>query len=117
MNEIYWITVLGKLSDFLVLTSVVLAVVTFFIYVGSTCEFYEDDKKPYYKWMKRTGIGTIITSVLAIFTPSTQDLYAIYDIGGIIDYVQSNDTAKQLPDKTIKALDKYLDELNEEEQQ
>ena len=51
---------------------------------------------------------------MAVITPSTKDLYAIYGIGGVIDYVQSNETAKQLPDKTIKALDKWLDEMNKE---
>ena len=51
---------------------------------------------------------------MAVFTPSTKDLYAIYGIGGVIDYVQSNETAKQLPDKAIEALDKWIDETNKE---
>lgn len=34
---------------------------------------------------------------------------------GTIDYVKSNETAKQLPDKCVKALDKWVDNLNEEE--
>ena len=39
---------------------------------------------------------------------------AIEWIGGTIDYIKSNDTAKQLPDKCIKALDKWADNINEE---
>ena len=31
-----------------------------------------------------------------------------------IDYIKSNETAKQLPDKCIKALDKWADNINEE---
>ena len=38
----------------------------------------------------------------------------IYGVGGTIDYIRKNDTAKQLPDKCIKVLDcfadKYIDE-------
>ena len=34
------------------------------------------------------------------------DALLIYGVGGTIDYVKSNKTAKQLPDKCIKALDK-----------
>jgi hypothetical protein len=40
----------------------------------------------------------------------------IYGVGGTIDYIKSNDTAKQLPDKVVSALDKYLDSLNEEDE-
>jgi hypothetical protein len=39
----------------------------------------------------------------------------IYGVGGTVDYIKSNDTAKQLPDKVVNALDKYLDSFNEKE--
>ena len=39
----------------------------------------------------------------------------IYGVGDTIDYVKSNNTAKQLPDKCIEALDKWVSSLNEEE--
>ena len=42
---------------------------------------------------------------------------AIEWIGGTIDYIKSNDTAKQLPDKYIKVLDKWVDNLNKEKQE
>ena len=41
----------------------------------------------------------------------------VYGVGGTIDYIKSNDTAKQIPDKCVKALDKYLDNLTKEENQ
>lgn len=115
MSEIYWITVLGNLSNLFVVTCVCFGLVTAGIAVSMWIEAYEEeDRKPFYKWIKCCGIAFIVTSLMAIFTPSKQDLYAIYGIGGVIDYVQSNETAKQLPDKTIKALDKWLDEINKE---
>ena len=39
----------------------------------------------------------------------------IYGIGGTIDYIKSNDTAKQIPDKCINALDKFIDEYVNED--
>ena len=47
----------------------------------------------------------------------TNEALMIYGIGGTIDYIKSNETAKQLPDKCIKALDKWADNLNEEKQE
>ena len=45
-----------------------------------------------------------------IFIPDKKTLYVIYDIGGTLDYLKENKTAKQIPDKAILALDKYLNE-------
>ena len=58
---------------------------------------------------------TIIITLLFIFTPTTKEALMIWGVGGTIDYVKSNDTAKQLPDKCIEALDKWVDSLNEQE--
>ena len=39
----------------------------------------------------------------------------IWGVDRTINYVKYNDTAQQLPDKCIKALEKWVDSLNEEE--
>ena len=49
-----------------------------------------------------------------MFIPSTEQLYMIYGVGGTIDYLKENPTAKELPDKCIKALDTWVDNLNKE---
>lgn len=49
------------------------------------------------------------------FVPTTKQALIIYGVGGTIDYVKSCNKAKQLPDKAIIALDKYLESINEEE--
>ena len=46
----------------------------------------------------------------------TKEMLLIYGVGGTIDYIKSNDTAKELPDKAVKALDKYLDEISKDKQ-
>lgn len=55
--------------------------------------------------------------IALVLTPSTKDAFMIWGVGGTIDYIKSNETAKQLPDKCIQALDKFVDEymLNEED--
>ena len=49
-----------------------------------------------------------------IFNPTTKVLLYIYGVGGTIDYIKTNDTAKQLPDKCIKALDRFADKYIDE---
>lgn len=44
-------------------------------------------------------------------------MYLIYGVGGTIDYLKDNETAKQLPDKVVIALDKYIDSLNEDKKE
>ena len=39
----------------------------------------------------------------------------IYGVGSTIDYIKENPTAKQLPDKWVKILDKWVDEQLQKE--
>ena len=55
----------------------------------------------------------IALSVLC-FIPSTKEAMLIYGIGGTLDYIKSNDKAKQLPDKCIDALTRYVDSIEKE---
>lgn len=67
--------------------------------------------------LKKFLIGSCVlfslTFVLSILIPSKKELCVIYGVGSIIDYVQENPDANQLPDKTVKFLnavaDKYID--------
>jgi hypothetical protein len=51
-----------------------------------------------------------------IFIPDTKQALIIYGVGGTIDYVKDNDKCKQIPNKVIDALDKYLEYLNKEDE-
>ena len=63
--------------------------------------------------IKHWLITTAIFGAITVFVPSQCELFTIYGIGGTIDYIKSSDTAKQLPDKCINALDKYLNEITD----
>lgn len=46
---------------------------------------------------------------LLSFVPTTKEAYIIYGVGGTIDFIRSDQTAKQLPHKVV--VDKYLEGL------
>lgn len=57
----------------------------------------------------------IVCLVIATFLPSTKQGYMIYGVSNTIEYIQSNEKAKELPDKVVMALDKWLErEINDE---
>ena len=73
--------------------------------------------KMFSNYSKRFIFVTIIACLINFFIPTTNEALMIYGVGGTIDYIKSNDTSKQLPDKCVKALDKWVDNLNEEKQE
>ena len=139
MNEIYWLTRLDGINTValtLVIISVIASVVSligYFVCLGNIsyyttrekrlkCGSYEEDIEEWtgYKaiwkkiWVVFIPLLIIFTSV-RVFVPTTNQAYIIYGVGGTIDYIKSNPTAKQLPDKCIKALDRWVDNLGVEE--
>ena len=115
MNELYWITVLGNISgaSLVILIISVLAWVALGVcFLTAVCEFGNDtDLINVTKSIaKKIWIPTIVSLLLTVFIPTSRELMAIYGIGGVIDYVQENPEAKQLPDKYIKVLNKWADD-------
>lgn len=66
------------------------------------------------KRANRKFIIGIVMIIISFFVPSESKLYAIYGIGNTIDYIRTNDKAKQLPDKAIDCIYKYLDEYSKQ---
>ena len=81
---------------------------------GKYYNCYMQKFKMFLSYFKRFIFVTIIACLINFFIPTTNETLMIYGIGGTIDYIKSNETAKQLPDKYIKALDKWADNINEE---
>ena len=84
---------------------------------GKYYNCYMQRFKIFLKYFKRSILVIIVSCVINVFIPTKNDALLIYGVGGTIDYIKSNDTAKQLPDKCIKALDKWVENLNEEKKQ
>lgn len=116
MNELYWLTRLDSLNIILIISlflgCVVAAISTFILLdIRGGYEYEEDDDYILTKKvLKISSIATSIICLLFILVPTQKQALIIWGLGGTIDYVKSNDTAKQIPDKCINALDKFIDE-------
>ena len=114
MNELYWINVLGTISDVASLFCFLFgaAVIVFFGWtVAVAIDENIDDKfhQVPKKCLKYTAILFSIFLTINIFVPNKNDLYVIYGIGNVIDYCKKNDDMKELPDNAVKALNLYLE--------
>lgn len=117
MLEFYLIAIAGNLS----VVACILFFVSLAVLIGFTIAYYnynysytnednEEKKKIILSIIKKTLICFILSCIFSIFVPSSNQMLRIYGIGGTIDYIKSNETAKQIPDKCVKVLDLYLEE-------
>jgi hypothetical protein len=124
MNDIYWITRLDAINGIIALlfaislagvliTGIILYVD--FLNVKDKEKIDEVAHKTVINRFRWFLVGSVIGALAIIFIPTKNDALIIYGVGGTIDYIKSNDTAKHLPDKTIDALDKYLDSINDKD--
>ena len=119
MNEIYWMTVVGNLSTALMVVWIVALIIVLgmlLVLAASEGDVIDDEDSAhvFFKWLKRFVVCGVIAAMANIFIPTTKELLYIYGVGGTIDYIKTNDTAKQLPDKCIKALDRFADKSIDE---
>ena len=126
MSEIYWITRFGYLHTisfiFMIIGIVACVILLIFFYVSNGQMIY-DETRGYsnsaqeYKKYKITCLKSLRYFIpMAIFfimsfilIPTTNEALTIYGVGGTVDYIKQNPTAKQIPDKCINALDKWVD--------
>ena len=114
MAELYWITVIGNLQN-MVLLVLICSLIVFFIAIltyFTSSDYREEEKVLSLKVTKKASIGILISIILFVFTPSQQQLLIIYGIGNTIDWIQSNNKAKQLPNVAVEALTKYLESID-----
>lgn len=113
MSEMYWITRLDGINIFvgiLLFMSAVTSLVFFIGYASNEFRIDSNYTKACFILLKRFALLFALLSLLFIFIPSKKDMIMILGIGGTIDYIKSNETIKQLPDRCINALDKFLEE-------
>ena len=120
MSELYWLYVLGNLNGFcrlLIVLSIIAFVVCVIFYIVPQDEDFgfQLAKKSIAKLIMFILLPILIISTIGnTFIPDTKTLYVIYGVGGTLDYLKENKTAKQIPDKAILVLDKYLNEQLED---
>lgn len=120
MNELYWISVIGKLNTVFWVgvgaSLTILFVASFVLFIDGPDSEYEYRKRML-KTCKRCTIIALICALCAIATPSTKELYLIYGAGTIVDYCKGDSKVKEIPDKAIDALNRYLNSIKEHEKE
>lgn len=92
----------------------IIAVLAFIVCLVSGIDIVDDGKGELnVKVLKRSGIVLAISLMGVIVCPSKEDMLLIYGIGTTLDYIQENETAKQLPDKCIEAINIWVESLTE----
>lgn len=117
MSDLYWIFTLGGLHDFFVACLVISIGMSFSFFIITAIADSEGDKDTQEKALNIAAasfIVVILSTLLMIMIPSKKELYVIYGAGSAIEYLKSNPNAKELPDKCIKALERWADSVNEE---
>lgn len=117
MKEIYWIQVIGNVGDMTAAALIFAIFASILLTLGViTYDIYDEEREKQYQLLKRFMKYAFITLFIAaigfVFIPSNKQMLAIYGIGGTIDYIKNNDKAKELPDKVVDALTKYLDTVD-----
>lgn len=120
MSELYWLTrcdSLNTLGTVLFVLGLIASIVMGGVLIASSIDYDEDGIYASKKGLKFSLPILIFGALMVTFIPTTKEALLIYGVGGTIDYIKSNKTAKQLPDKCIKALDKWVDKYSSEEKQ
>ena len=113
MEELYWIERLDSIQGVFILLSCLSAIWLLFALIIPWVEYYNNEdckEKGIHKSRKISGVLLAVSVLILTFLPSTKEMYRIMGI----DYIRQNETAKQLPDKCIKALDLLMDKVIED---
>lgn len=111
MSELYWITVVGKLNTVFWVIFGFCATTVMILSILYLIE-YEEDHATTKKFMKLTIIGLIVCGLGGIIIPGKNEAYVIYGAGTIMDYCKSDSKVKEIPDKAVDALNRYLDSIS-----
>lgn len=112
MSELYWLTRLEYIQNFLVIVMSISGIILFISFVMRLVANYEEETKAALKWVVGSFTTLVISSLIFVFVPSTKEAVLIWGVGSTIDYIQENETAKQLPDKCINALNDWVESLS-----
>ena len=126
MSEIYWITRLSAINGLFIammICALVASGISLIAYIVNYCDEISTNrdsdkeearnyKKLFMKLLKWFGAFAFVGVLGTVFIPTTKQALLILGVGGTIDYIKANPTAKQIPDKCINALDKWVESLS-----
>ena len=123
MFDVYLLTRIGVIHGVFVAATMIslLTALCSFIYSITTDDYTGESvcndvqNQKLRKFSKKCLIVFCVSLPLAVITPAQEQALMIYGVGGTLDYIKSNDKAKQLPDKVIDALDEWLTKQTQKE--
>lgn len=104
-ETLYWVTRLDAINEAFEIMFVLSVLITVFSGVGAliACECAEILRP-----LKRILIVSITSAIIGgigyTLTPTTKEMVAIKAVGSTIEYLQGNEKARELPDKTIELI-------------
>lgn len=119
MNELYWISIIGKLSTLFwigFVTSILSILINCVLY-ANTYDYEENSRALHKKLIKLSAIIMAICGLGGVVTPGKNEAYFIYGAGTIVDYCKDSPKVKEIPDKAIDALNRYLDSVTEDKKE
>lgn len=105
MTEIYWLT---RLDAVCIVSLAVFLVCT--IWGVAYILFFDDSIRDAITRIKWLIVVDVLALLSLLFVPTTKEALIIYGLGTTKDWIENNEKAKEIPQKAIDALDKYLSE-------
>ena len=113
-----WLIYLITILDNLEFISMTLSVIGFFltlVTVGVSIADEDTAKNPLVVKLRKLSIIFLsIFTPICLFVPNSKQAATIFAVGTTIEYVQNNEKIKELPDKAVLCLDKFIDEYLKE---
>ena len=78
MIELYWLTRLEYIQNFLVIVMAISGMIAAFSFIGWLLITNDEETQKILPWLKRSFITLIIASLISIFTPSTKEALLIW---------------------------------------
>ena len=117
MSELYWITRCDPIGTaalvFLIISSILFGLLIIG-YIACSEDKSQEGMNLAKRLLKIVVPIFTISLLIEIFIPTTKEALVIYGVGGTVDYLKANRTARKLPDKCINALDKWVDSFSTE---
>ena len=119
MKEMYWITRLDAVNDFLIILIILATIAIVGCLIILFSEIVDEDEvwvKKMFRIIKVSILVLLTTSTLKVFVPTINEMYTIIGIGGTYEYLKDNKDIKEIPDNTIKALKIWSENLVSKEE-
>ena len=113
---VYLIMMLDAIDGMLMAAAVTSGILIFGILFTYLMDIEENiPREALAKWRKLSIITFVISLPLTCLVPNSKQAITILAVGSTIEYVQNNESIKQLPDKTVDCLNKFIDDYLKED--